>query len=70
MENNFPVIGKFYIVKSGTFKGFIGECVSVDFDSPLPIILEDLMFYGAAVKPDEIEETLKQPGQKWTQNQN
>lgn len=61
IKNQFPIKGKFYKVIKGPYAGFIGECVNVRFESPLPVILEDMGFNGKACRLDEIEENAKQP---------
>ena len=61
MENVYPIIGKWYKVIHGRYEGFVGECVSFDFNNALPIMLQDLEYNTKAVKPDEIKECLRQP---------
>lgn len=62
--SNIPFVGKKYKVISGHYTGFIGECVSYDLESPLPVILQDEEYNGCAVTINEIEvienESIKQ----------
>jgi hypothetical protein len=60
----YPIKGKFYKVISGPYIGFIGECVGINLNSDLPVILEDMDFRAKAVKLIEIEENFKQPSGK------
>jgi len=69
MNNNYPIVGKFYKVVIGPHKEFIGECISFDINHDLSVILQDLRFNGAAVRLSEIEETLRQPGGKDISNE-
>ena len=59
--NTIPIVGIWYHVIDGPYKGFIGICVSVHLDRDLPVILNDLNFNGKAVKAEEIKKTVAQP---------
>lgn len=50
-----PAVGKRYEVVSGPFTGFIGECISYDLQSDLPVILQDENWNSKAVKISELK---------------
>lgn len=54
MKTDIPFIGKIYKVINGAYAGFVGECVSYDLESDLPVILTDKNWNSRAVKLDEI----------------
>jgi hypothetical protein len=57
----YPIKGKIYKVVKGIYKGFIGECVGLEMNNELPVILQDFEFNGCAVMFDEIKECPYQP---------
>jgi len=64
VNQELPIIGKWYQVTGKYKNGFIGECVSYNPEKDLPVILEDMEFNGCACKVDEIKVYIKQPGEK------
>ena len=64
INQELPIIGKWYKVTGKYKNGFIGECVGYKPESNLPVILEDMEFNGCACKVGEIKVYIKQPGGK------